>query len=177
MPGGRPRKPTEQKALEGTLRAERLAVETPRPPAVLPRAPAWLSKTAKKHYQTLGPRLVAYGFAGQTDADALAVYCQLWARWQEAEEFLRDNGSTYVLRDETGKPRYVAQFPQVAIANRLAKEVRAYQQVLGLTPADRSRVTSLPTVLAPRGPNDGNQEAEERLARRVIPSQARFGHR
>ena len=85
-----------------------------------------------------------FGVADRTtvDRDALAAYCQVYARWKEAEEYLARHGEVYPLRDDRGKIRYMQQFPQVAIARQLLQTLRAYQQEFGLTPSARSQVVS-----------------------------------
>jgi len=74
------------------------------------------------------------------DRDALAAYCQTYARWRSAEEYLAKHGDVYPLRDERGKIRYMQQFPHVAIARNLLQTLRGYQQEFGLTPSSRSKV-------------------------------------
>ena len=80
------------------------------------------------------------GVLTYVDGDALAAYCQTYARWQEAEEFLAKHGPVYSLRDESGQVRCMQQFPQVSIARTLMLLLRQYQQEFGMTPAARTRV-------------------------------------
>ena len=74
------------------------------------------------------------------DAHALFAYCQTYARWRAAEEFLERHGESYPIRDEAGRIRCMQQFPQVATARNLLLVLKAYQQEFGLTPASRSRI-------------------------------------
>ena len=83
------------------------------------------------------------GVLASVDSDALAVYCQLYARWREAEEFLEENGSIYVVRTDSGQMKYAKQYPQVLIARSLAAHVRAYQKEFGMTPSARSGVETV----------------------------------
>ena len=76
----------------------------------------------------------------QIDGDALVNYCVLYARWKKAEEFLSKHGEVYPIRDEPGRVKCMAQFPQVAISRNLAHLIKSYQQELGLTPSARTRV-------------------------------------
>ncbi len=74
------------------------------------------------------------------DCDALVSYCQTYARWRAAEEFLAKHGDVYPLRDESGRVRYMQQFPQVAIARNLLTLLKAFYQEFGMTPASRTRI-------------------------------------
>jgi len=75
------------------------------------------------------------------DADALTNYCDSWSRWKKAVLFLQKNGDVFTTRDEFGKVKYVAPWPQVGIAKALLVVLNRYQQEFGLTPASRSCVS------------------------------------
>jgi P27 family predicted phage terminase small subunit len=85
------------------------------------------------------------GVLSAIDADALAAYCQAYARWQAAEEFLAKHGDTYPVRDENGRVRFVRQFPQVTTARTLLNTLRAFQQEFGMTPSSRTRIEVSPS--------------------------------
>ena len=74
------------------------------------------------------------------DGNALARYCVLWVRWKQAELFIRQHGLAYPLRDEKGQLRCLQQFPQVAIANKLATQLTRLEQEFGMTPSARTRI-------------------------------------
>ena len=80
------------------------------------------------------------GVVTLADTDALAAYCDSWARWKRAVLFLQKNGDVFTTRDELGKVKYIQQWPQVGIARQLLAVLNRYQAELGLTPASRSRV-------------------------------------
>jgi P27 family predicted phage terminase small subunit len=90
------------------------------------------------------PVLKAMRILARVDRDALAVYCHIYARWRAAEDFLRQHGEVYPLRDEKGNVRCMQQFPQVAIARSLLQVVQSYQQEFGMTPSARTRVHEIP---------------------------------
>jgi hypothetical protein len=54
-----------------------------------------------------------------------------------------DNFAVKILDDSDGKPKYVQQWPQVAIARNLLVILNRYHQEFGLTPASRSRIATL----------------------------------
>ena len=78
------------------------------------------------------------------DLTAFAGYCQAYARWREAEEFITQHGS--IFRTPSG---YVQQVPQVSIAQQNLKIMQSFCSDFGLTPATRAR------IIAAGGSGDG----------------------
>ena len=74
------------------------------------------------------------------DGHALARYCQLWARWKKAELFVRKHGDVYLLKDESNRLKRLMQFPQVAIADKLAAQLTRLEQEFGMTPSAPTRI-------------------------------------
>ncbi len=85
------------------------------------------------------------------DGNALARYCQLWARWKKAELFVQKHGDTYPLKDESGRIKCLMPFPQVAIAHKLAAQLTRLEQEFGMTPSARTRI-SVPVAPRVRDP-------------------------
>jgi len=83
------------------------------------------------------------------DGNALARYCQLWARWKKAELFAQKHGEVYPLKDESGRTKCLMPFPQVAIANKLAAQLTRLEQEFGMTPSARTRISVPVTLIAP----------------------------
>ena len=110
---GRKPLPTALKALEGDRGKGRrpLNVNEPTPPQENIKCPDWLMPDAKKEWKRLAPSLVAMGVLTDHDIEAFAGYCQAYARWREAEEFLSQHGT--IFKTPSG---YVQQVPQVSIA-------------------------------------------------------------
>ena len=128
----------------------------------------WLDADAKKVWRQVVPPLRAMGVLTRIDGKAVARYCTSWVRWRRAIEFIREHGEVYPLKDDAGKIRYLQQFPQVAIASRLALELTRLEQEFGMTPASRTRI-SVPVSAPPRMVNDLNDKSRffstPRLAR------------
>jgi P27 family predicted phage terminase small subunit len=110
------------------------------PRAETPRCPTSLSAAAKRVWKRLVPELDVLGLLTRVDRDALVAYCRTFARWQATEDFLDAHGEVYPIRDDQGRIKCMAQFPQVAIARNLLLVLKAYQQEFGLTPSARSRL-------------------------------------
>jgi len=85
---GRKPKPTALKRLEGNPGKRQLNEHEPVPPKSIIRCPAWLEAEAKKEWKRLAPSLEAMGILTSVDITAFAGYCQAYARWKEAEEFI-----------------------------------------------------------------------------------------
>ncbi len=133
--------PTEILKLRGsTLVTKRRQKSEAKGPAGKPRCPDWLDKDGKAMWRQLAPLLDAMGVLTRIDANALARYCRLWSRWRKSEAFLDEKGEMYPLRDEKGQVKYFQQWPQVAIAHKLALQLTRLEQELGMTPAARSRI-------------------------------------
>ena len=73
----------------------------------------------------------------EVDQAAFASYCQAYARWKEAEEFMTQHGT--IVKTKSG---YWQQVPQVSIAQTYLKIMNKIAEQFGLTPAARSRITA-----------------------------------
>ena len=111
-----------------------------------PDCPDWLDDNAKSHWAEIVPMLEGMGVLTRIDGVALSRYCRLWSRWRAAEAFIDKSGDVYTIRDEAGKARYLQQFPQVAIAHRLALQLTKLEAEFGMTPSARSRIQLAPKV-------------------------------
>jgi len=81
--------------------------------------------------------LEAMGLLTEMDMAAFAGYCQAYARWKEAEEFITQHGS--MVRTPNG---YLQQVPQVSIAQTNQKIMLKFCEQFGLTPSSRSRIVA-----------------------------------
>ena len=148
---GRKPKPTALKVLEGNPGKRPLNDHEPIPPKGELKCPSWLLPEAKKEWKRLASSLEAMGVLTVADLTAFAGYCQAYARWKEAEEFLTQHGS--MVRTPNG---YLQQVPQVSIAQQYMKQMSKFCEHFGLTPASRSR------IVTDKG-NDSSDDAMEQL--------------
>lgn len=133
---GRKPKPTAIKVLEGNPGKRPINKNEPKPDKRAPKCPAWLEAEAKKEWRRMSKTLEAIGVLTQVDASAFAGYCQAYARWKEAEEFLSKHGT--IFKTPSG---YIQQVPQVSIAQTYLKIMKDFCSEFGLTPAARSRIS------------------------------------
>ncbi len=132
---GRKPKPTALKLLEGNPGKRPLNVKEPKPEKKAPRCPSWLELEAKKEWKRMSKTLETMGVLTQVDGAAFAGYCQAYARWKEAEEFLTKHGT--IFKTPSG---YIQQVPQVSIAQTYLKVMKDFCSEFGLTPAARTRI-------------------------------------
>ena len=133
---GRKPKPTAIKKLEGNPGCRPLNIAEPKPTGS-PVCPDWLEDEAKAEWERMGKILEDMGVLTEVDTMAFAGYCQAYARWKEAEEFLSQHGS--IIRTPNG---YLQQVPQVSIAQTNLKIMLKFCEQFGLTPSARSRITA-----------------------------------
>jgi P27 family predicted phage terminase small subunit len=86
--------------------------------------PAGLAGEALERWHVVAPTLVA---RGPVDVTLLQTYCQVWARWREAEAHIAKIGS--LIRNASGN---MAANPLIAISNQAGAQVRALEERLGI---------------------------------------------
>ena len=98
---GRKPTPTAIKELEGNPGKRKLNDKEPKPVKKAPSCPKWLEAEAKKEWRRLSKKMEMMGVLTEVDMAAFAGYCQAYARWKEAEEFITQHG-TIVKTPATG---------------------------------------------------------------------------
>ena len=134
---GRKPKPTALKELEGNPGKRQLNINEPKPLAKAPSCPKWLDPEAKKEWKRLSKKMEQIGILTEIDMAAFAGYCQAYARWKAAEEFISKHGA--IVKTPSG---YWQQVPQVSIAQQYMKAMQKFAEQFGLTPAARSRIVA-----------------------------------
>ena len=132
---GRKPKPTALKELEGNPGKRQLNMNEPKLIAKAPTCPKWLEDEAKKEWKRLAKKMEQLGVLTEVDMAAFAGYCQAYARWKAAEEFISKHGA--IVKTPSG---YWQQVPQVSIAQQYLKDMQKLAEQFGLTPASRSRI-------------------------------------
>lgn len=132
---GRKPKPTAVKVLEGNPGKRPLNMYEPVPDKITPECPSWLNDEAKAEWDRLADKMVNLGTLTEMDMAAFAGYCQSYARWKEAEEFIEKHGT--IVKTPSG---YWQQVPQVSIAQTNLKVMLKFCSEFGLTPSSRSRM-------------------------------------
>lgn len=146
-PGPQP-VPSALKQLKGNPGHRPISDDEPKPrvsPGV-PEPPAWLEIYAKTEWAAVAPELHRMGLLTAVDLTAFAVYCQNYARWRSAEEWMSKQGNTIVLRDKHGKTRSVTRVPQALVAQAALVDMNRFGSQFGLTPSSRTSIHAAPTA-------------------------------
>lgn len=116
-----------------------------RPPVEIPTCPRHLLPAARREWARISKELRMLGLVSQIDRAALAVYCQAYARWAQAEAKIAEmNGA-----DEKGEAGLIGYTPSgyqqmsvwLQISNRAVEQMHKALCEFGMTPSARSRVT------------------------------------
>jgi P27 family predicted phage terminase small subunit len=134
---GRKPIPTAIKELEGNPGKRKLNHNEPKPEKKAPKCPYWLESEAKKEWRRTAKKLEELGILTEIDMAAFAGYCQAYARWREAEEFISKHGT--IVKTPSG---YWQQVPQVSIAQTYLKIMNRFCEQFGLTPSARCRIVA-----------------------------------
>ncbi|TVS18954.1 MAG: phage terminase small subunit P27 family [Gammaproteobacteria bacterium] len=135
-------KPTALKKLEGTYRADREAPNAPEVEPGLPDLPeGWedapWSDHATKEYWHIGPQLVRLGLLSEVDRAAFLSYCDYWGRWMYYRGQVAKHGDK-----QTTAGGFESQSADVQMMNKAQEGVKKCLAMFGLSPADRTRVSS-----------------------------------
>lgn len=138
MATGRKPTPTALKLLTGTARPSRVNKSEPKPKADNIKMPAGLSTGAKKCWKIVAAQLKEAGVLTNLDSHALAMYCEVFARWQTANENLARFGP--VIKAPSGFP---VQSPYLTISNKAFDQMKGMLIEFGMTPSSRTKVSTV----------------------------------
>jgi len=127
--------PTRMKVLTGNRGKRPLNPNEPEPAVVIPRKPRILQGVAAREWYKITKILHRLGLLTEVDKAALAVYCQFYQRWVDAEREVRREGM--IVFTDKGFP---VQSPYLSIANKAAERMTKMLTEFGMTPASRTRV-------------------------------------
>lgn len=137
MAKGRKPKPTNIKKLEGNPGKRKLNENEPIYTSDVPDCPDWMLDNAKAEWRRMYPQLSHSGVLTSVDYAVFSVYCQSWARWVEAEEFVSKYGQVY--KNDKGVWKEV---PQVNMSLKYGAQMMRAAVELGITPSSRARITT-----------------------------------
>ena len=140
----RGRKPTPTAILkaQGSRRAAGRTGE-PTPPVTAPMPPKELNEQAMVEWRRIVPLLEEMNLLAQADRAALALYCQAFARWQDAEKNIAEDG--VIVKAPSGYP---VQNPYISISNGAIGQILKLLGEFGLSPSARTRLR--PAAIAAR---------------------------
>jgi P27 family predicted phage terminase small subunit len=153
-------KSTALKKIEGNLGQYPINEHEPQPEPVVEvtNAPSDLSKSGQIMYVLLTDILIRMKVFTEADEMLVKRYADTWSRWERAAKWLREHGEKYqdyarITEIVTEKKKKVRKYklvptgwstyPEVAVYQQCSAMLTKYEQELGLTPASRSRISTL----------------------------------
>lgn len=132
-----PRKPlpTNLKILKGTDRPSRINKAEPKPKSDKVTMPSTLSPAAKKVWKQVSGHLKEAGILTNLDQPALVLYCEAFAKWKEANDYLVKNGPLYKTKNGHIQPS-----PFISICGRYFDQCKNMMTEFGMTPSSRTKV-------------------------------------
>jgi len=109
--------------------------------SAMPTPPEWLRPAAKEMFNLVCGYALGMGTLAKSDCEVIARYSAIWDRWREAEMQLAKDGCGYVeVLAPDGTLRFTRPSKWQYQANVCHEQLRQLETVLGLTPADRTRL-------------------------------------
>lgn len=128
--------PENLKILKGNPGRRPLNKREAKPDPTMPTCPAFLKKQAKTEWRRVARRLHDAGLLTYIDRAALAVYCQAYGRWVEAEEALKASGGEILVSDKNN----FYHNPWAGVAKNAYRDLIKYAAEFGMTPSSRGRI-------------------------------------
>ena len=135
MGQGRKPKPTQLKVITGN--PGKRALNENEPTAEIKRvdSPEHLSPEASAHWNSTIDMLVDARIMTELDIDALAMYCEAYARWVDANNKIKLHG--LIVKSPNGYPM---PSPYLSISNKSFEQMRAILTEFGMTPSSRTKI-------------------------------------
>jgi len=107
----------------------------------LPEPPDWLRPAAKEMFSLVCGYTQRMGTLAESDVEVIARYAIIWDRWREAEMNLAKGESGWIeVLAPDGSLRFSRPNRWQSQSNHCHEQLRQLETVLGLTPADRTRL-------------------------------------
>lgn len=137
---GRPPKPKHILELRGSKHAKGRE-ELGNAPDTGMQPPEWLKPRAKQIFGRLVEWLTKMGTLAETDEHVLIRYCVVYVMWEFAAQQLQAVDLAYVeVTAPDGSLRFSRATAVTTQARECGEQLRHLETVLGLTPADRTRL-------------------------------------
>lgn len=136
MPGPKT-KPTKMKLIEGNPGRRPLPENEPEPTVSsdVPAPPEFLSDSAKEEWLDISEKLHRLGLLTEIDNSALALYCQAFGEFVDAQSGIERDG--LVLFTDKGNQ---VQNPMVGVSHRAMELCHKFLVEFGMTPSSRTKV-------------------------------------
>ena len=128
-------KPTVLNELAGNPGHRKKNTKEPKPASDKMAAPLFLSAEARAEWDRLVGLFADLKLLTNIDTDALAMYCDTYARWMQATRALAKDGM--IVYTPNGFP---VQSPYIGIVNQSLRTMQKFLAEFGMTPASRTRI-------------------------------------
>lgn len=120
--------------MRGTFRRDRHGGQEPQAAKLIlpPRPPKHLNATERKVWKRVAPTLVAAELLTANDLGTFESYVVIYARALDSEAVVARDGRTI----ET--PQGMKRHPELMTAERARADMRKYEKLFGMSPADRA---------------------------------------
>lgn len=108
------------------------------PDIEVPECPAHLSIEAKKEWKRVAPELLKMRIITQLDMAALAVYCQAYAKWVDAEQKIKELGEAGLIDQTPSGYKQISVWQQ--LSSRAIEQMHKWMAEFGMTPANRAKI-------------------------------------
>ena len=142
--------PTALKVLHGNPGRRPLNGDEPQFKAGLPDKPAWFDTYASEEWDRIVSNVNGQRILTKADLGILVATCLCYEQMRETLAIIKTLGRSYVVEDMGGNKHYKAR-PECVRFETAQREYRALLIELGLTPASRSKVKTLPEPKQPQG--------------------------
>lgn len=137
---GRPPKPKHVLQIVGSKRANDREELGTKPTAPM-QPPSWLKPRGSEIFGRLVEWLTKMGTLAETDEHVLVRYCVVYCQWEYAAQQLQSVDATHVeVLNASGEIRFSRASAMATQAKESGEQLRHLETVLGLTPADRTRL-------------------------------------
>jgi P27 family predicted phage terminase small subunit len=137
---GRPPTPKHILELRGSKHARNREELGEAPPSPL-TPPEWLKPRAKQIFLTVCGWLDRMGTLAESDGNVITRYSVVYVMWEHAAQQLQKVDMAYVeVVDGKGDLRFTRANAVATQAKECGEQLRHLETVLGLTPADRTRL-------------------------------------
>lgn len=142
-------KPTRLRILQGNPREHRLNHAEPMPEAIItpPPPPQHLPQIAKEVWIEVAEELCRARLLTTLDLKLLEVYCETYSQYRRADAFVNEHGTQFTVTNSKDQIQVVRENPAVAIRRSCMAQMRKISAHLGLSPAVRSQIPEVPSLL------------------------------
>ena len=114
---------------------EQLNHDQPKPDPEIPPCPEHLDEEARKEWDWISKYLFKQGLISIIDKAQLAVYCQAWSRWVQAEKKIAS--TPWIMKTAKGGAMIN---PYIKIADQAMAKLSGALAAFGMSPSSRSSI-------------------------------------